>query len=271
MVSRDKLAAWIGGTYNLTGTPTAADVGANYCSVVVAPTLPTCVTEGTLVMDSTRAFMCIYTRFGFVPVALTAGGLFSRRFTHSHSAAVLWHNTRYCSLGLSTTDATTMSSTYYNTNKTEIDHGFGTQWWGGGNVGYKPSGGPGHRIHASLWPTNEMPWKGATVAGSLTQTQKPTSGFGPLIGFGGWHPVYATVVSGSSFCASNQTNDANEGPISIGGVNFDLLYSPGSSMNIARASTFGFKAASNYAYPYAYEHLNKGTVLYVSDKTAWWF
>ena len=264
MVSKDKLAAWIGGVYNLTGTPTAADVGADYCSVTVAPTLPSCVTEGTLVLDSTRAHMCIYTRYGFVPVALTAGALFSRRFSISTAGAVSWYNTRGSSLGLNSSAATVMTSVYYLANSTEFDHGFGKQWWGGGNLGYKPSGGPGHRMHASLYPTNEMPWSAVSLPASNTWAVALQNT--PLVGFGGWRPVYCTVASGSTFCESNQTNDANAGPISIGGV-----LGVGSSLKLGRPSRFGFKAAEGVSYFYGYEYVNLGHVYYVSDKTAWWF
>lgn len=260
MVSRDKLAAWIGGTYNLTGTPTATDVGADYCSVTVAPTLPSCVTEGTLALDSTRAHMCIYTRYGFVPVALTAGALFSRRFSISSGGPLTWYNTRGSSLGPNQTAATIMTSAYYLANSTEFDHGFGRQWWGGGNLGYFTS----HRMHASLYPTNELPWSAVTLTESSTWAVALQNT--PLVGFGGWRPVYCTVATGSTFGESNQTNDGNADPISIGGG----LY-VGSSIKLGRPSRFGFKAAEGFAFFYGYEYVNLGSVRYVSDKTAWWF
>lgn len=255
-VTKDKLSAWIGGVYNLTGTPTAADVGADYPTLPVASTLPSCVTEGTLQFDTTRGQLNIYTRFGFIPVGLTSGGLFTRRFARGGVSAAWYAPLSACLYSF--TANTAIGITAYSLGVTEKC--YGNAYWGALIGSSSAVAAQWYYRAGALWPTNEKPYSAVTT-GVWTLAQSAS----PLICFGGWGPVWATCATlPYTFCGSS---DAPEG-LSIASVGRNAIdrnpcYAVGSP------SRFGFRAAENTQYVYAY-HTYGGGWFGGWDMTVWY-
>jgi hypothetical protein len=191
MVTKDKLTAWIAGLHNLTGDPTATDLGLVFPDIAIVATMTTGVTEGSLALDVTTGMLSVYTRWGYTPFAGTKGAQFVRRV----KAMGYWREgiigpSRFFntlagpSMFYSSEGVAFPVSTYSAGRHLE---GFGADTISD-LVWSLPGSGYGYLQHLTMWPDETYPF-------SIYGASGAASNWRPMVAIGGWVPIFATCAT----------------------------------------------------------------------------
>lgn len=244
-VTKDKLTAWIAGLHNLTGDPTATDLGLVFPDIAIVATMTTSATEGALALDVTTGMLSVYTRWGYTPFAGTKGAQFVRRMRARND----W---RVGTLGVNRFFNTIDGPSLFYIDTAPAwpvsSYSLGTHLVGFGGdtisaLAWAPPGsGYGYLQHLTMWPDETYPF---TIYGA----SGAASNWRPLVAMGGWVPIFATCAT---VARTNQYQTYSGSLIITGAVNSETQMIANMPHKFDMASRNGSKLGPNGSHHYAF-------------------